>query len=119
MTKTQNAAISHALVSSTNEIPGYRIVKSFGIVRGITVRSRNFCSFVFASCGACCGGQNTLFTQLCEEARDEALRLLCEQGHRLGGNAIVGFAYQTHDVIEGIVEVLAYGTCVQVEPLLN
>jgi len=107
--------ITLPLITSGLELPGYHIVRSCGIARGITVRSRNVCATICAVLCSLGGGRNSLFTELCEQSRDEALQLLVQQAQILGGNAIIGFRYEAHDIYDGITEVLAYGTAVVVE----
>ena len=97
------------------DLPGFKIVESCGIARGITVRSRSLCSNIVAVLCSFGGGRNAMFTHLCEQARDEALQLMIQQTILLGGNAVIGFRYESHDVLDGITEVLAYGTAVLVE----
>lgn len=106
--------ITNEFVTSSLELPGYQIVKSFGIAKGITVRSRNLCSTLSAIICSFGGGRNILFSELCEQARDEAQQLLIQQAQHIGGNAIIGFRFESHDIADGITEVLAYGTAVKV-----
>ena len=107
--------IELSMVTTANELPGFKIVRSCGFARGITVRSRNLVATIIGALCSLGGGRNHLFTELCEQSRDEALQLLIQQAIKLGGNAIVGCRYESHDVLDGVTEVLAYGTAVSVE----
>jgi uncharacterized protein YbjQ (UPF0145 family) len=105
------------LVSTTNEIPGYRIVRPMGIVRGITVRSRSVIGNLGAALQTLVGGNISIYTELCEKAREEAFELMLQHAAEHGANAVVAMRYDANDVAEGVTEVLAYGTAVQVEPV--
>jgi uncharacterized protein YbjQ (UPF0145 family) len=96
-------------------LSGYRIVRNFGIVRGITVRSRSVLGNLAASIQTLVGGNITVLTELCEKAREEAYELLLMHAAQHGANAIVCMRYDANEVMEGVTEVLAYGTAVQVE----
>lgn len=111
------AAISAALVSTTNDIPGYRVVRPLGIVRGITVRSRSIVGNLGAALQTLVGGNISIYTELCEKARGEAFDLMLQHAAAMGANAVLGMRYDANDVAEGVTEVLAYGTAVQVEPV--
>ncbi|HEU4669987.1 MAG TPA: heavy metal-binding domain-containing protein [Dyella sp.] len=111
------APVSRHLVSTTNDIPGYRIVRPLGIVRGITVRSRSIVGNVGAALQTLVGGNISLFTELCEKARVEAFELMLDHAAALGANAVIGMRYDANEVAQGVTEVLAYGTAVQVEPV--
>ena len=103
------------MVTSALEFPGYRIVRNFGIVRGIIVRSRSVIGNFGAALQTLVGGNITILTNLCEKTREEAYGLLLQHAAEHGANAIVGFRYDTTEVMSGVTEVLAYGTAVQVE----
>lgn len=103
------------LVSTTNDIPGKRIVRHIGIVRGITVRSRNALANIGGGIQSIFGGKLTVFVSLAETARQEAFDHLCEHATEAGANAIIGMRYDANEIMEGITEVLAYGTAVVVE----
>lgn len=105
------------LVSSANEIPGYRITKNLGIVRGITVRSRNLFANIGAGFQTLVGGRVSIYTNLCEKTRQEAFSIMLEHAEQLGANAIVAFRYDANEIMGGVTEVLAYGTAVQVEKI--
>ena len=107
--------VSHAMVSTTFELNGYRIVRSLGVVRGITVRSRSVIGTIGAGLQTLIGGNITLLTNLCEKSREEAFSLMLEHAAQLGANAIVGAQYDATEVMQGVTEVLAYGTAVVVE----
>ncbi len=98
-------------------LDGYRIVKSLGIVRGITVRSRSVFGTIGASLQTIVGGNITLFSELCEETRAEAFEMMCNHAVERGANAVVGVRYDATEVIQGATEVLCYGTAVFVEPI--
>ena len=106
---------THPLTTTAFELPGYRITRSFGVVRGIIVRSRSIVGNVGASIQALFGGNITLYTNLCERAREDAFELMLQHGGELGANAIVGVRYDATEIGPGITEVLCYGTAVQVE----
>ena len=107
--------IEHKMVSTTFDLPGYKTVECLGMARGITVRSRNVFSNIGASFRAMAGGKIGAYVKLCENAREEAYAELVEHAEALGANAILGFRYDANDVMQGITEVLAYGTAVRVE----
>ena len=104
------------LVSTTNDIPGHRIVRHIGLVRGITVRSRNVLGNIAGGLQSLFGGKLSVFVSLAETARQEAYDHLCEHAAAEGANAVIGTRYDANEIIEGITEVLAYGTAVVVEP---
>ncbi|MEN6560276.1 MAG: YbjQ family protein [Acidobacteriota bacterium] len=97
-------------------IDGYRIVKSFGVVRGITVRSRSVFGTIGASLQTIVGGNITLFSELCEETRAEAFEMMVNHAVERGANAVIGVRYDATEIIQGATEVLCYGTAVLVEP---
>jgi len=105
------------LVTTTNELPGYRITHHIGLVRGVTVRSRSVLGNLGGALQSVFGGQLTIYVELAEQARKEAYDLLVEHARQMGGNAVVAMRYDANEIMEGITEVLAYGTAVQVEPL--
>lgn len=104
------------MTTTAFELPGYRIVRSLGIVRGLTVRSRSIVGTIGGALQTLAGGNITLFTELCEKARAEAFALLAQHAEQLGANAIVGVRYDANEVMDGVTEVLCYGTAVRVEP---
>jgi len=113
--KKRGIIMEHKMVSTTFDLPGYRVVEGLGMVRGITVRSRNVFSNVGAQFRSLAGGKIGAFVKLCEEAREEAYSDLVAHAESLGANAIIGFRYDANDIMDGITEVLAYGTAVRVE----
>jgi uncharacterized protein YbjQ (UPF0145 family) len=110
-------AIFNDKVTTAFELPGHRVVQNFGIVRGIIVRSRSIVGSVGAALQTLLGGNITLYTRLCERARDDAYQLMLSHARELGANAVIGVRYDATEIGAGISEVLAYGTAVRVEPL--
>lgn len=106
---------THPLTTTTFELPGYRVVKSFGVVRGIVVRSRSVIGNIGASIQAVFGGNISLYTELCERAREDAFNQMLTHAGQLGANAIVAVRYDATELAPGITEVLCYGTAVAVE----
>jgi uncharacterized protein YbjQ (UPF0145 family) len=104
-----------ALVTTAFGFEGYRIVKNMGVIRGITVRSRSVLGNIAGSIQTLFGGNITVYTELCEHARGEAFSLMVEHAEALGANAIIGMRYDANEVMDGVTEVLAYGTAVVVE----
>lgn len=104
------------MVTTALELPGHRIVRNFGVVRGIIVRSRSVIGNLGAALQTIVGGNITILTDLCERTRIEAYELLLMHAAEHGANAVVGFRYDATEVMQGVTEVLAYGTAVQVEP---
>ena len=110
-------AINPKLVTTAFDLPGHHIVRNIGVVRGIVVRSRSIVGTLGATLQTLVGGNITLFTQMCERARDDAFRLMLEHAAEHGANALVGVRYDANEVAAGVTEVLAYGTAVVVEPV--
>lgn len=108
--------VTFSMVTTTFEIPGYRIVKMIGLVRGVTVRSRSIFGTIGASLETLVGGNITLFEEMCEKTREQALELMMQHASQQGANAVIGVRYDATEVMQGVTEVLAYGTAVQVEP---
>ena len=108
--------VSLHMVTTGNELPGHRIVRPMGIVRGITVRSRSVVGNIGAALQTLVGGNITIYTELCEKAREEAFELMLQHAGAMGANAVLTMRYDANDVAEGVTEVLSYGTAVQVEP---
>jgi len=111
-----SSGVAHHLVTTANELPGYRIVRPLGIVRGIIVRSRSIVGNVGAALQTLVGGNISLYTELCEKAREDAFELMLQHAGARGANAVIGMRYDANEVAQGVTEVLAYGTAVQVEP---
>jgi uncharacterized protein YbjQ (UPF0145 family) len=105
------------LVSSTNDIAGHRTVRHIGLVRGITVRSRSVVGNFAGGVQAIFGGKLSVYVDLAETSRQEALDHMIEHATSAGANAVVAMRYDANEIMEGITEVLAYGTAVVVEPL--
>jgi uncharacterized protein YbjQ (UPF0145 family) len=97
------------------ELDGYQVVRSLGIVRGIIVRSRSLFGTIGAGLQTLIGGNITLLTQLCEKTREDAFELMLQHAAQLGANAVVGMRYDATEIMQGVTEVLAYGTAVVVE----
>jgi uncharacterized protein YbjQ (UPF0145 family) len=110
-------SVSHAMVTTAFEIDGYRVVRNLGIVRGIVVRSRSVIGTIGASLQTLVGGNITLLTNLCEKTRGESFDLMVQHASELGANAIIGARYDATEIMQGVTEVLAYGTAVVVEPV--
>ena len=108
-------SLTHPLTTTTFELPGYRIVRSYGVVRGIIVRSRSIVGNIGASVQSLFGGNISLYTELCERARGDAFNLMITHAGQLGANAVVGVRYDATELAAGITEVLCYGTAVFVE----
>ena len=108
--------IAHNMVTTQFELEGYKVVRTFGVVRGIVVRSRSVFGTIGASLQTLVGGNITLLTNLCEKTRAEAFELMLQHGAERGANAVVGARYDATEVMQGVTEVLAYGTAVFVEP---
>ena len=107
--------VDSAMVTTSNELIGYRVVRNFGVVRGITVRSRSVLGNLAAAMQTIVGGNISVLTELCEKARGEAYELLLEHAGEHGANAILAMRYDANEVMQGVTEVLAYGTAVLVE----
>ena len=106
---------THPLTTTAFELPGYRTVKSFGVVRGIIVRSRSIVGNIGASVQSLFGGNISLYTSLCERAREDALNQMITHAGQVGANAVIGVRYDATELSAGITEVLCYGTAVYVE----
>jgi uncharacterized protein YbjQ (UPF0145 family) len=109
--------VDSSMVTTGTELQGYRVVRNFGVVRGITVRSRSVLGNLAAGIQTIVGGNITILTELCEKARGEAYELLLEHAGQHGANAILAMRYDANEVMQGVTEVLAYGTAVQVEKI--
>ncbi len=112
----ETKAIDHAMVTTAFELDQYRIVKNLGVSRGIIVRSRSIVGNIGASFQTLFGGDITLYSQLCEEAREHAYQRMLSHAADVGANAVIGFRYDATEIGAGVTEVLAYGTAVVVEP---
>lgn len=109
-------AQTHPLTTTAFELPGYRVVKSLGVVRGIIVRSRSIIGNFGAGLQSLFGGNISIYTSLCEQARSDAFDQMLAHAGELGANAVVGVRYDATELAAGITEVLCYGTAVFVEP---
>ena len=107
--------MDHSLVTTSNELDGYKIVKHLGMVRGVTVRSRSVLGNIAGGFQSLFGGQLSIYVELCENAREEAYQLLIQHAQVMGANAIIAMRYDANEIMQGITEVLAYGTAVIVE----
>jgi uncharacterized protein YbjQ (UPF0145 family) len=105
------------MVTTAFELDGYQIVRSLGVVRGITVRSRSVVGNFGAALQTLVGGKISILENLCEKTRNEAFNLMIEHAAQLGANAVIGARYDATDLMQGVTEVLAYGTAVVVAPL--
>jgi len=107
--------IAHNMTTTTFELDGYRVTKTLGVVRGIIVRSRSIFGSIGAGLQTLVGGNITLLTELCEKTRNDAFELMAQHAAELGANAVIGVRYDATEVMQGVTEVLAYGTAVVVE----
>ena len=104
------------MTTTTFTLDGQRVVKNLGLVRGISVRSRSVIGTFAGSLQTLFGGNISMFTELCENTRSEALKLMLQHAEELGANAVIGIRYDANEVMAGVAEVLCYGTAVLVEP---
>jgi uncharacterized protein YbjQ (UPF0145 family) len=102
-------------ITTAFELDGFKITRNIGIVRGLTVRSRSVFGNIGASFQTLFGGNISIYTQLCERAREEAFQIMCDHADQMGANAVIGMRYDANEVMAGVTEVLAYGTAVYVE----
>lgn len=105
----------HPFTTTAFELPGYRVTRTFGVVRGIIVRSRSVVGNIGAGIQSLFGGNISIYTTLCEQAREDAFRLMLSHAAELGANAVIGVRYDATELTAGVTEVLCYGTAVQVE----
>lgn len=106
--------VSHSMVTTAFDIDGYKVVRNLGVVRGIVVRSRSIIGTIGAGLQTLVGGNITLLTNLCEKTRNDAFELMIQHANEVGANAIIGARYDATEVMQGVTEVLAYGTAVVV-----
>ena len=109
--------MQHNMTTTAFELDGYKVTRGLGIVRGIVVRSRSVVGNFFAGIQTMIGGNITLYTDLCEQTREEAFDLMLQHAQQMGANAVVGVRYDATEVMQGVTEVLCYGTAVVVEPV--
>ena len=108
--------VTHQAVTTAFELPGYRVKRNLGVVRGIVVRSRSIVGTIGAGLQTIVGGNISLFSNLCEQTRNDAFDLMIQHASDLGANAVIGVHYDATENMNGVTEVLAYGTAVEVEP---
>lgn len=111
-----NVSVNPNMITTAYDLPGYRVVKTLGLVRGVTVRSRSILGTLGASLETLIGGNITLFEEMCEKTREQALDLMMAHAMEHGANAVIGVRYDATEVMQGVTEVIAYGTAVQVQP---
>lgn len=111
-----SASLGDAMVTTAFELPGYRVVASLGLVRGIVVRSRSVVGNFVGGIQTLFGGNITIYTELCEQARVDTYRDMVKHARERNANAIIGVRYDATELMPGLTEVLCYGTAVQVEP---
>ena len=104
-----------SLITTSTNLEGYRIVKHLGVVRGITVRSRSALGNIAGGFQSLFGGRLSIYVELCENTREEAFQLLIQHAQVLGANAVINMRYDANEIMQGVTEVLAYGTAVMVE----
>src|SRR6058998_27599 len=112
---TRMDIVAHTMVTTQFELDGFRVIRNLGLVRGIVVRSRSIFGTLGASLQTLVGGNITLFTELCERTRQDAFTLMVQHAAERGANAVIAVRYDANEVMQGVTEVLAYGTAVQVE----
>ena len=105
-----------SMTTTTFTIQGYRVTRSLGVVRGITVRSRSIVGTIGGSLQTIFGGNISLFTELCEKTREEAFEMMLRHAQAMGANAVIGVRYDATELLQGVTEVLCYGTAVTVQP---
>ena len=107
--------MNRELTTTAFSLDGHKVIKNFGLVRGITVRSRSIFGTLGGTLQTIIGGNITLFTQLCEKTREEAFEMMLKHAEEMGANAVIGIRYDANDVMNGVTEVLCYGTALLVE----
>lgn len=114
---SQRYTLPHHMVTTAFAIDGYRVVRTLGVVRGITVRSRSIFGTIGGALHTIVGGNITAFTKLCEMTRAEAFEIMVQHASEIGANAVIGMRYDATELMSGVSEVLAYGTAVVMEPI--
>ena len=109
--------VPHEFVTTAFDLPGYRVKRNLGVVRGIVVRSRSIVGTFGATLQTVVGGNISLFSKLCEQTRGDAFDLMLQQAGALGANAVIGARYDATEIMNGVTEVLSYGTAVEVVPI--
>jgi uncharacterized protein YbjQ (UPF0145 family) len=117
-TKNNTQMIEHAMITTSISLEGYQITQNLGIVRGITVRSRSVLGNMAGGFQTLFGGRISIYVELCERAREEAYQHMMQHASEMGANAIINMRYDANEVMNGVTEVLAYGTAVRVEKKL-
>ena len=107
--------IPHEMTTTAFEIPGFRVTRSLGLVRGIVVRSRSVLGTLGASLQTLVGGDITLYTEMCEKTREDSFERMLQHAADFGADAIIGVRYDANEIMQGVTEVLCYGTAVVVE----
>lgn len=115
--ETHSNAVSPSMVTTALELPGHRIVRNLGVVRGVTVRSRSVFGTIGGALQTLVGGNISLFTELCEKTRQEAFDIMLAHAAQHGANAVISMRYDANEVMDGVTEVLAYGTAVVAEQI--
>src|SRR5713226_2002710 len=108
--------MDHNLVTTGLELSGFRIARHFGVVRGIIVRSRSVVGNIGAAFQQLIGGNISIYTQLCEQARNDAYELMIQHAQQIGANSIIGVRYDATEIAQGVTEVQCYGTAVYIVP---
>src|SRR6476620_4983897 len=116
MANNEGGWVPHNMVTTAFDLSGYRIVSNLGVRRGIVVRSRSVVGTIGASLQTLIGGDISLFSQLCEDTRNDAFERMLEHASQIGANAVIGVRYDATEIMQGVTEVLAYGTAVVVAP---
>jgi uncharacterized protein YbjQ (UPF0145 family) len=108
--------MNHAMTTTTFDLPGYRVMRTLGVVRGITVRSRSIFGTIGGALQTLAGGNISLFTELCEKTRAEAFDMMVAHAEQLGATAVVGVRYDATELMQGVTEMVCYGTAAVVQP---
>lgn len=108
--------MKHEMTTTAFELAGFRIVRNLGLVRGITVRSRSMLGNIGAGLQTLFGGNITIFTDLCEQTRAESFEMMIRQAQQLGANGVIGIRYDATEIMQGVSEVICYGTAVVADP---
>ena len=115
MNSTAGQRVSHAMTTTTFNLEGYRVLRNMGLVRGIIVRSRSVVGNFVAGLQTIVGGNISMYTELCEQTRNDAYDLMLQHAAAFGANAVIGVRYDATEIAAGVTEVLCYGTAVEVE----
>ena len=112
----KNKTMDHTLVTTSIALEGYKVTKQLGLVRGVTVRSRSALGNIAGGFQSLFGGRLSIYVELCENTREEAYQLMIQHAQVMGANAVINMRYDANEIMQGVTEVLAYGTAVIVEP---